>query len=320
MLNRIKILKAAEPDADTILRLQYEAYRSEAILYNDFSIPPLKQTLTQLIDEFRGGVVLKAVLDNEIVGSVRAYEKEGTIYIGKLIVLPRCQNQGVGKRLLRAIEDKFPGRRYELFTGDKSGKNMRLYEKCGYARFKTAEAAPGLVFVYLEKLAVDLREWTLLDAPALAEAINNKKILDNLRDGLPFPYTEKDAEEFISSVLSCDKNSNFVFAILYTDRVIGSIGVYRKDNIHRIAAELGYYIAEPYWGKGIMTRAVRRICDYVFENTDIIRIFAEPFAHNAASCRVLEKAGFRFEGVLRKNAVKNGQVIDMKMYAILRND
>jgi len=95
--------------------------------------------------------------------------------------------------------------------------------------------------------------------------------------------------------------------------------VFRQGNVHYLTAELGYYIAEPYWGKGIMTEAVRQMCAYVFDHTDIIRIFAEPFAFNQASCRALEKAGFQFEGVLRKNAVKNGQQVDMKMYAILRS-
>jgi RimJ/RimL family protein N-acetyltransferase len=81
---------------------------------------------------------------------------------------------------------------------------------------------------------------------------------------------------------------------------------------------MGYYIAEPWWGKGIGTTAVKEVCSYIFNNTDIIRIFAEPFAYNIASCRILEKAGFTFEGTLRKNAVKNGKVIDMKMYALVK--
>lgn len=84
--------------------------------------------------------------------------------------------------------------------------------------------------------------------------------------------------------------------------------------------EAFYYIGERFWGKGIATCAVKQICDYIFKNTDIIRIFAEPFARNAASCRVLEKAGFQYEGTLRNNAVKNGSVLDMKLYAILKKD
>ena len=94
--------------------------------------------------------------------------------------------------------------------------------------------------------------------------------------------------------------------------------MFRRDNVHRYTAEMGYYIAEPYWGKGIMTEAVSQMCAYIFEHTDIVRIFAEPYAHNSASCRVLEKSGFQFEGVLRQNAIKNGQSLDMKMYAIIR--
>lgn len=163
-----------------------------------------------------------------------------------------------------------------------------------------------------------IREWRTSDAADLAAALSNKKVLDNLRDGLPFPYTEKDAIEFITAMLSADKNDTFSFAITVDDKVIGSIGVFRQGNIHRLTAELGYYIAEEYWGKGIMTDAVKQVCKYVFRCSDIIRIFAEPFAHNTASCRVLEKAGFEFEGVLRHNAVKNGKVLDMKMYALIK--
>ena len=119
-------------------------------------------------------------------------------------------------------------------------------------------------------------------------------------------------------MLAADEHFTFAFAITYDDKVIGSIGVFRQENIHSRTAELGYYIAEAYWGRGIMTEAVKQACGYVFANSDILRIYAEPFAHNTASCRVLEKAGFQYEGTLRQNAVKNGQVIDMKMYAITR--
>lgn len=163
-----------------------------------------------------------------------------------------------------------------------------------------------------------IRKWKLSDAAALAVAISNKKILDNLRDGLPYPYTEKDGEDYISDMLSANEDETFAFAITADNKVIGSIGVFRQENIHRQTAELGYYISEEYWGKGIMTEAVKQICEYVFSNSDIIRIYAEPFAYNAASCRVLEKVGFQFEGTLRNNAVKNGKVINMKMYSILK--
>ena len=165
-----------------------------------------------------------------------------------------------------------------------------------------------------------IRKWELSDAKDLAAALSNRKVQDNLRDGLPYPYTEQDGKEFISAMLSADENETFAFAITVNNMVIGSIGIFRQGNIHRQTAELGYYIAEEYWGKGIMTEAVKQICEYVFDNSDIIRIYAEPFAYNIASCRALEKAGFQYEGTLRSNAVKNGKVIDMKMYSLLKEE
>lgn len=165
-----------------------------------------------------------------------------------------------------------------------------------------------------------IRKWKLSDAKDLAIALSNRKIQDNLRDGLPYPYTEQDGADYISAMLSADENETFAFAITVDGKVVGSIGVFRQANIHRQTAELGYYLAEEYWGKGIMTEAVKQICEYVFGKSDIIRIYAEPFAYNAGSCRVLEKAGFQYEGTLRSNAVKNGKVIDMKMYSLLKEE
>ena len=165
-----------------------------------------------------------------------------------------------------------------------------------------------------------IRRWELSDARDLAAALSNKKIQDNLRDGLPYPYTEQDGKEFISAMLAANESDTFAFAITVNGKVIGSIGAFRQTNIHNKTAELGYYIAEEYWGKGIMTEAVKQLCDYVFSNTDIIRIYAEPFAYNIGSCRVLEKAGFQYEGTLRSNALKNGNVLDMKMYSKLKTD
>ncbi len=165
-----------------------------------------------------------------------------------------------------------------------------------------------------------IRKWKLSDATDLVLALSNKKIQENLRDGLPYPYTERDGKAYISAMLSADENKIFAFAITINDKAIGSIGVFRQENIHNRTAELGYCIAEAYWGKGITTEAVKQICEYVFDRSDIIRIYAEPFASNSASCRVLEKAGFQYEGTLRSNAVKNGKVIDMKMYSRLKKE
>ena len=163
-----------------------------------------------------------------------------------------------------------------------------------------------------------IRRWRIWDAASLAEAVNNKKVLDNLRDGIPYPYTEDDARAFIMAMLNADDDTTYSFAITVDDKAVGSIGVFRKDNIHARTAELGYYISDRLWGKGIGTSAVRQVCNYIFNNTNIIRIFAEPFADNIASCRVLEKSGFELEGTLKNNAIKNGEVLDMKMYSLVR--
>ena len=169
-------------------------------------------------------------------------------------------------------------------------------------------------------MIVKIRKWELSDAADLALVLSNKEIQNNLRDGLPYPYTEQDGKDDISAMLSANENETFAFAVTVDNKVIGSIGVFRQENIHKQTAELGYYVAEEYWGKGIMTKAVKQICEYVFDISDIIRIYAEPFACNRASCRVLEKAGFQYEGTLRSNAIKNGKVLDMKMYSLLKDE
>lgn len=163
-----------------------------------------------------------------------------------------------------------------------------------------------------------LRAWRMSDAKDLAAALSNPKILNNLRDGIPYPYTEEDAASYISAMQKADPNTTFAYAITLEDRAIGSIGVFRQGNIHARTAELGYYLAEEYWGKGIMTEAVRSLCTCIFAETDILRIYAEPFSYNAGSRRVLEKAGFCYEGLLRCNAVKHGRVEDMALYALTK--
>ena len=163
-----------------------------------------------------------------------------------------------------------------------------------------------------------IRGWRLNDAADLARAVSNKNVQDNLRDGIPYPYGEVDAREYIRKMLNANDNEVFAFAITLDDIAVGSIAVFRGTNVHRCTGELGYYVAEEHWNNGAVTAAIRQITEYIFHNTDIIRIFAEPFAYNAASCRVLEKAGFVYEGTLRANAVKNGEVLDMKMYALVK--
>lgn len=148
-----KIIKAEQGDLQTILELQYLAYQSEAALFGSRDIPPLKETLDELKEEYENGTVLKLIEDDgTIIGSVRAYEKDGTAYIGKLMVHPSYRCKGYGSALLTEIERSFPGKRYELFTSTRSTDNIRLYEKMGYAIFDRKEINAELVFAYMEKL------------------------------------------------------------------------------------------------------------------------------------------------------------------------
>ena len=146
-----RIERANETDLNEILNLQRLAYQSEAILLNNFSIPPLLQTLEEVQQEFAHGVILKAVIDGQIIGSIRGYIQDGTLHIGKLIVHTDFRGRGIGTHLLQAIEDACPDCRYELFTSAKSEKNIRLYERQGYCRFAEQQVNPELRFIYLEK-------------------------------------------------------------------------------------------------------------------------------------------------------------------------
>ena len=152
----MEIRLAKKADLPEILALQKVAYRQEAEIYNDYSIPPLTQTLSELEGEFKKKVILIAEIDEVMVGSVRAEARKGTCYIGKLIVSPDFQNQGIGTRLLIEVEKKFKDSiRYELFTGAESKKNLYLYQKAGYRIFKSEKLSDKVNIVYLEKY-VDL--------------------------------------------------------------------------------------------------------------------------------------------------------------------
>jgi len=149
---KLQIGQTTVADAEAILALQKLAYRSEAEIYDDFEIPPLRQTLAEMQQDFARQLVLKATLDGRIVGSVRAHERAGTCHIGRLIVHPACQNRGIGRRLMAAIEERFRGvPRYELFTGQRSARNLAFYHKLGYVAFRTEAASERLSIVYLEK-------------------------------------------------------------------------------------------------------------------------------------------------------------------------
>ena len=146
------ILKANRNELQEILQLQYLAYQSEADLFGSRDIPPLKQTIDEVVEEFRSGTILKMLDDNNtIIGSVRARESDGTVYIGKLMVHPDQRHKGNGTKLLCEIEKCFPDKQYELFTSTRSIDNIRLYQKLGYTIFARKAVNDELEFVYMKK-------------------------------------------------------------------------------------------------------------------------------------------------------------------------
>lgn len=161
-----------------------------------------------------------------------------------------------------------------------------------------------------------IRDWKMDDAGSLTTYADNPKIAANLRDGFPSPYTLSDAESFLSSVTS--QKPLTVFAVANGDEAVGSIGLMIGQDVHRFTAELGYWLAEPFWGKGIMTSAVIAVTNYGFQEFQLNRIYAEPFTTNPASARILEKAGYTLEGTLRASAVKYGIVLDQFMYSKIK--
>jgi ribosomal protein S18 acetylase RimI-like enzyme len=155
MVRPVKITKASFEDIKTILLLQKQAFGSEADIYNDFDTsPPLLQTLEEITREFSGQTFLKAIVGNEIVGSVRGFQSGETGFIKRLVVHPQYQNQGIGSRLMESIEREFgKAKRYELFTGHRSARNLHLYYKLGYKEFKRERITSNLAMVFLEKCA-----------------------------------------------------------------------------------------------------------------------------------------------------------------------
>ncbi len=170
----------------------------------------------------------------------------------------------------------------------------------------------------LSDSVVTLRPLSITDKFRLVEIANNKNISSNLRDGFPNPYTLENAEGFIANVSKADPPE--VFAIEWEGEYVGNIGLHKGTDVYRKSAEVGYFLGEPYWNKGIMPRAVNLICEYGFRELDIVRIHAGIFEFNPSSMRVLEKCGFRREAIFKNAVFKNGKICDEYRYVKLLGD
>lgn len=165
-----------------------------------------------------------------------------------------------------------------------------------------------------------IRPWRMDDAASIVPYADDPAVAANLRDIFPSPYTLADAETYVRSCLERESAGQLCRAIVVDGKAAGSIGLFLGNDVYRKSAELGYWLGRPFWRRGIMTAAVRQICEEGFAAWDIVRICAEPYAGNAGSRGVLEKAGFTLEGVLRRSVFKNGRLLDSCVYARLREE
>jgi ribosomal-protein-alanine N-acetyltransferase len=173
----------------------------------------------------------------------------------------------------------------------------------------------GWSLVVMKLTRCEVRSWAMSDVDALARCANNRKIWLNLRDAFPHPYTKHDAREFIRSVR--ERAPETTFAIAVDGEAAGSIGFILHRDVERVSAEIGYWLAEPFWGRGITSEALIAVTRHAVAAHGLTRIFAVPFAWNTASCRVLEKAGYVLEARLRCSAIKDGRLTDQFQYAFI---
>jgi [ribosomal protein S5]-alanine N-acetyltransferase len=167
-------------------------------------------------------------------------------------------------------------------------------------------------------MKIKIRHWEISDLENLVKYANNWNVAKNLTDAFPHPYTETDGKSFIAN--ANQSSPNHIFAIDKEGQAIGGIGVHPQPDIHRKNAELGYWLAEPFWGQGIVSETVKQIVDYAFNTFEFDRIFARPFGTNLASQKVLEKNNFKLEARFEKTLFKNGEYLDELVYAIRRSN
>jgi RimJ/RimL family protein N-acetyltransferase len=160
-----------------------------------------------------------------------------------------------------------------------------------------------------------VRSWRADDVPSLVHHADNRLIWLNLRDGFPHPYTKADGQAFVRESRRMNPESNF--AIDVGGSAVGGIGFHLQSDVERVSSEIGYWLGQALWGRGIATDAVVAVTRYAMERYDVTRMFALPYAHNVASCRVLEKAGYVLEARLRRSAIKDSRIIDQLQYAFI---
>lgn len=320
------ISRVTENDLSVILALQKEAFVEVAKAINKYDIIPLKETMEDIQNAFHKSVILKYIGANKkIVGSVRGYLDDMNVcHVGRLLVHPDFQNQGIGKMLLLELEKYFPSsQKFSLFTGTETPNTFYLYTKVGYHTIDEKEF-DGVTMFFMEKdnaIVVEdeykLRRWKIEDAESLAEHLHNKNIWDNCRDSLPFPYTIDHARDFIGRII--ERRSVSDYCIEINGCAIGNISFMRGTDVERFSAEVGYWISEKYWNKGITTDALKNAVGHYLSITDVIRLYASVYTFNKPSMRVLKKVGFRLKCSMEKAVFKNGRFVDAFYFEVVKS-
>ena len=168
----------------------------------------------------------------------------------------------------------------------------------------------------LKLKSCSVRSWEWSDRDAIVRHANNRNVWINLRDRFPHPYTVNDARRWLEMVVGQKQATNF--AIDVAGEAVGGIGFTVQYDVARRSGEIGYWLGEEFWGRGIATEALIAVTDHAFSNYDVCRLYAHVFDWNRASARVLEKAGYEFEGRMKQSVTKDGQTIDQLMYAMIR--
>lgn len=202
----------------------------------------------------------------------------------------------------------------ETLARESHADHSTAYERARHLRAEYDEAVSRMQGEpYLRGRACIARPWRLSDAAPVARHANNPAIGRNLRDGFPYPYTIEDARAFIEAARRLEPLCRF--AIIVDGEAAGSIGFTLHPNVERVSAEIGYWLGEACWGRGITTDAVQLVTRYAIQTHQLTRVYAVPYEWNPASFRVLEKAGFVLEARLRRSAIKDGQILDQMLYA-----
>ena len=278
------------------------------------------------------GLFFVGELDGHPVATIMAGYDGVRGWIYSLAVTECCRKRGFGRQMLAFAEDALMARgcrKIGLQVRDTNTSVIGFYHRCGYDTEDRASMAKVLpvveVFDPVPTISVDdtvvLSQITRDDKPALLHALNETETFGKFMVNMPFPYLENDADEWIAKAnrgsMAADHDRNWAVRMADTTSLIGGVGLF---NMTSHSAELGYWIAQPYWRQGFATRVVNAICSYAYDELNLHRVWAKVLSGNPASISVLKKSGFQAEGVLRSHFVRNGQISDVHQFGRLRSD